>query len=680
MRRVITGLMAAGLLIGCGRGPMSLPHAVAPSLSPEDYAAVAESYRRLQDGKPLPEPLFQLADPGSPQPVDYTRFGRHIAVGTADYHYVLTDTAGLIKVVGEGIHPNETGVLADPRYVRLESAGKFDKKTWEYITANDPLTGFYAWTQVTDTEIMPGTKTLFTGMLLERAGLIVPALKAYHAALVHFPRDWCWGSDHSFLWYIAPTALGNIQRICRDYPELQLELADAYVSVANGGDTDPANDIITVNPGHWVRRTLEERQNRLADLSRLAVTRTRGKGRVQVVQYFSGQWELRVDGHPLLVRGITYQPTEVGVGPKSGANYATRWMFTDKNRNGRIDAAYDAWVDANRNDIQDENEPAVGDFQLMKDMGINAVRIYDSLKADRITYDSAAINKPLLRELCDSYGIRVIMGDYLGAFTLGSGASPAKGTDYTDTVQRRRMKEAVRQMVLDLKDEPFVLMWMLGNGNTLRADYKGVDAPLTNASRHPRAYAEFVNEVATMIHELDPDHPVAICNQDVQFLSEYARSAPEIDILGVLADRGEGGFGDLFFTIRSCIDLPALVLYGSDCYFEGQGLNEEMQVRYDDNCRRDLEYQQACGEYIGNCIGGVVFEWLDEWWRDGAGGAADRTHQVKGQHPQPFADNIAHLEWMGLMGQGSGRYSPFERQPRQVYQEYVDAWNPGARR
>jgi len=38
------------------------------------------------------------------------------------------------------------------------------------------------------------------------------------------------------------------------------------------------------------------------------------------------------------------------------------WMTEDTNNNGRADGPYDTWVDANRNDQQDSDEPVVGIF------------------------------------------------------------------------------------------------------------------------------------------------------------------------------------------------------------------------------------------------------------------------------------------------------------------------------
>ena len=99
------------------------------------------------------------------------------------------------------------------------------------------------------------------------------------------------------------------------------------------------------------------------------------------------------------------------------------------------------------------------------------------------------------------YGINLLLllmkrvqgfGDYLGAYVLGSGADWESGTDYTDPVQRKAMKQVVRQKVMDLKDESFLLMWILGNENNMSPEYNGVNATRTNAARYPREYALFM--------------------------------------------------------------------------------------------------------------------------------------------------------------------------------------------
>src|SRR3954468_20156839 len=78
------------------------------------------------------------------------------------------------------------------------------------------------------------------------------------------------------------------------------------------------------------------------------------------VQKTAQGWQLLVDGQPYVVKGICYAPTKVGEDPASGT--LRDWMTADDNKNGKIDAAYDSWVDKNRNNRQDPGETAVGDF------------------------------------------------------------------------------------------------------------------------------------------------------------------------------------------------------------------------------------------------------------------------------------------------------------------------------
>jgi len=608
----------------------------------------------------LPKPQFRLADPGF-FPVDYSRYGSFKDEGTAGYRFVVTDPIGLKSAVGAGIFPAESALKEDPEFQRLAAAGALIGEPWSIYRSKDRQKAFYAWTQ---SSVPDGTRVFFTGMILESAGLMPAAVKSYYAALVHFPRAYCWSEDGKFVWYIAPAALAKVQTICRDYPQLGCVLVNASVEVYNGKDLDFNNDRILVRPGRLV--VAGGKSNGLIDLKALRIIETRGTGKVQLVKFENGHWQMLVRGKPFFLHGITYHPTPVGLSPSADRHALDRWMFSDVNQNGKIDAPYDAWVDKNRNNHQDKDEPAVGDFKLMRDMGINAIRLIIPTESDS-TYNPARLNKPLLRELYSRYGIQTIAVDLAGAYTVGSGAKWEEGTDYTDPIQRQKMKALVRAKVLDLKDEPFLLFWILGNENNMAPGEGGVNATHTNAAANPKAYAEFLNELARMIHALDPDHPVAVGNAGLSLVDAYARYAPEIDLLGINAYLGQDGFGSLWDDAKRMFDRPVFIMeYGCDAYYQGRGEDEDGQKDYLAGNFRDIIFHQAGGPQTGNSIGGIIFQYLDEWWKDNSGWNADQQ-SVEPQGNYPFPDGHNNEEWFGIAGQGNGKNSPFQRQLRQAY-------------
>ncbi len=618
-------------------------------------------WRSYFKGKPLPEPAFRLAFPGASIFMDLTQYGEMTGAGGEGFAYVVKDADGLKQALGEGIDPN-LDVYKDPDYKKMNAQGLLKGSYWELLRTKEYQRTFFTWTQAPED---PGVRLFFTAKTLENAGLIEQAVKAYYASAVFHPKAAAWGADHSFVWYTAPAALSQVKRLCRDYPDLECELEGASFDIRNGEDTDLKNDVVKFNPGRIVRRTVEEKIKALPDLRSLPVAATRGSGKVKLVKYANGHWQMLVDGRPFYIKGITYWPTEVGLGPEKDPNAADRWMRTDKNNNGLIDAAYESWTDDGRKPI--------GDFALLKELGINAIRLYAPNNPGS-AYDPALMNKPLLRDLYQRFGIRVIVGDFLGAYTLGSGASWDQGTDYTDPEQRARMKAVVRAKVLDLKDEPFVLMWVLGNENNLPAGYMGVCASRTNAASQPEAYARFLNEVAEMVHELDPDHPVAVGNLVLGLVDHYNKYAPALDIMGVNSYPGADGFGRIFEEVRQKFDRPVLVTeYGADAYTDNQGPDEDRQLDIIKGEFHDLVYNKPGGPGAGNAIGGVIFEWLDEWWK--APNDPDGDHSIEHQEPEQTPDGYFHQEWLGIAGQGDGKASPFERRLRKAYFYLKDVLN-----
>jgi len=386
---------------------------------------------------------------------------------------------------------------------------------------------------------------------------------------------------------------------------------------------------------------------------------------VRTVKDENGVWRLVVNGTNYFIKGMGYSADQVGI-----SNPPTNdWMSSDINGNEKADGPYDSWVDLNRNDFQDIDENAVGDFALMKAMGCNTIRIYHCEN----------IKKDVLMDLYSRFGIRVIMGNFLGAYTKGSNADWQSGTDYSDKTHRQNMKDSVRKMVEEFKDEPYILMWMLGNEN----DSVGMDGnstvTKTNAPKNPKAYAQFVEEICQMIKSIDKNHPVGVCNATTKFIKVFAQYAPSIDILGFNQYSGPYGFGTLWQRVKQDFDRPVLITeFGCDAYNSKKSMTDEAyQAKYHKNAWQDIEKNSYWDDRgAGNSIGGVVYCWLDRWWLVGSPKLHDTT---LGAWAGPTIDGLFNDEWLGICSQGNGRNSPFKRVLRTVYftyQEELWNWDP----
>ena len=602
-----------------------------------------------------------LYDPGKEEAVDYEKYGEFTNVGTKDYKYIVRDQEGLSQAVGEGIYPNTGSIRWDPAFRKALKEKRLEGSHWDFMHSPDLEAAFLKWATAPEPQ---GLKMFYEGLILEKAGLIKHAIKCYYAIVVHYPGSY--GITYfKTPWYVGQAALAKIQFLLRRNPQIGYKLEDAEIRIINGFDKEVYNDIVITNPGRFVKngllaefpaiagsRFLREKPKPSADT--LSIKRRLGKGKVHLVQYENGDWQLIVSGKPYVIKGLTYAPTKVGESPDEGT--LSNWMYADLNQNHKIDGPYDSFVDKNKNNLQDTDEPAVGDFQLMKELGVNTIRIY---------HQPMPVNKQLLRELYKNYGIRVIMGDFLGKYALGSGAAWNPGTDYNNPEHKRNMMQSVTNMVMEFKDEPYILFWLLGNEN--------VYGYACNADKEPEAFFKFASQVARYIKSIDPEHPVGICNGDVLYLDKFGQNAPDIDIFGANAYRGNYGFGSLWRQVEQEADRPAFITeFGCPAYSDGKSAQEGelAQAEYHRGSWEDIKNNMAFAEGAGTALGGVVFEWLDEWWK----AYEPAIHDTKGTWIGPFPDGTMHEEWLGLCGQGDGKLSPFLRQLRKSYYMYKKLW------
>lgn len=296
----------------------------------------------------------------------------------------------------------------------------------------------------------------------------------------------------------------------------------------------------------------------------------------------SNRFQLIVNGRPYIVKGMVYSPMPIG------QNHT-----------------YDFWGDPEK--------PHIYDGKLMKAMGANTIRVYQPGKDPEKT-------KEVMRDLYYKFGIRVVMGHWLGFWD---------DPNYADIGFREKVKKDMLQMVNTYKDEKGILCWMLGNENNVSFSYspqtlnlwttaeiEALDDPYLKRQARAKIYYSFVNEVSRGIHEIDPDHPVVLANAELTDIEAAGEVTPDVDILGCSIYRGKA-FGSFFREVAMKFKRPVLITeFGCDRY--NSFLNEEdegIQSEFIEAQWKEIAKNTFEGSGIGNCLGGFVFEWTDEWWK-----------------------------------------------------------------
>ncbi len=303
---------------------------------------------------------------------------------------------------------------------------------------------------------------------------------------------------------------------------------------------------------------------------------------VRIQKLKNQHYRLIVNGRPYIIKGVCYNPIPIGLSHE-----------------------YNWW--------SDPNKPWIVDGKLMKEMGVNTVRFYQAGENPQAV-------KQVISDLYKLYGIRTLMGDWLGFWEYPY-------PFYGDGKFQDKVKKQVIEMVNLYKDEPGILGWILGNENNYSClghvnswSSEEIDReadPQKQKAMRAKIYYSFVNDLANEIHKVDPLHPVGLGNGELVGLEFANKFCPDVDFLACIIYRGKT-FGNLFKSIRMTFDKPVLLAeFGADCYDAYLKKEDQNMQAFFLQSQWNQIYENLANNKIGagNCIGGTVFEWTDEWWK-----------------------------------------------------------------
>jgi hypothetical protein len=357
----------------------------------------------------------------------------------------------------------------------------------------------------------------------------------------------------------------------------------------------------------------------------LAECKSRFIKKVEIRKNADGGYAFYVKGKPFLIKGVGYNPVPIGEG-------------------------YD------HDFFADENKPWKIDGPLMQEAGINALRIYNAGE------DLTQVIE-FIRYMYENHGIYTAMSDWLGLWDYPR-------ANYADSEFREKTKKRILKIVSALKNEPGLLMWILGNENNYTfsgqigfwtsPEIEKIKDPRKKIEKRAQIYYEFVEDIAKAIKEIDTVHPVALGNGEAQFIDTAAKICKNVDLLAIIAYRGKT-FGNLFPTIRNTFDKPIVLSeFGCDSY-DAYRKVEDQEVQKDFTVAQWEEiYAETVlsGNLSGNVLGGFLFEWTDEWWKHNEGYRDDWSiHNTEAgwQQSSYFFDIRAESnlnmneEWFGIV-------------------------------
>lgn len=346
---------------------------------------------------------------------------------------------------------------------------------------------------------------------------------------------------------------------------------------------------------------------------------------------------------PFIVKGVCYSPVPIG---------QTVWdyeLFSDMDKPWHIDAGF------------------------MEKMGVNTVRIYSPGQNNQTA-------QKFIRQMYKLYSI----------YTIFPVSIEIERSNFASKNFKNDIKKQILDLIDEYKDTPGILVWLIGNEIDYffyddRASWETEEIEKINSSfRRAKARAEivfeFVNNIAIEIKKIDDKHPVGISLGKTDFFNLIKEKLPDIDFVGLNCYMGSS-FSSVWNTAKKNKKPILITEFGYDAYnTKTKSEDQKNQSKFIQSLWRDIENHSYLKSDKSICLGGCLFEWIDEWWKYLPG--SPKKHDTIGSWPNAgwldFSSknpNNVQEEWFGILKMENTTNGIYKKTPRLIYHKMRDIWN-----
>lgn len=335
--------------------------------------------------------------------------------------------------------------------------------------------------------------------------------------------------------------------------------------------------------------------------------------------------QILINGDIFFIKGVGYAPVPIGDNP---------------NKRGNAD-----YFTSDYEDIYNR------DLLLIRQMGANTIRLWGWRNNENHSdFLSKAYNN-------GKGPIYIIVGFWINS------ESNLSSPDI-----REEIKSDFKKMVSKNKDNPAILMWVIGNELNRGRNKEELDDIFS-----------LINEMAGDAHleEGDNHRPVTTTLQDTNIIGsirDYDQKMDNLDIWSAQLYRGKT-FGRFFKDYSEVSSKPLIITeFGIDAYDERRNIeNEEIQSKYIESLWNDIVNNSNM------TIGGAVTTYSDGWWisEKRLTDCNDNNASIQGNCGyvlQSSPDKFANDEWWGIMRIKKNGSNRDTIEPRKAYYKLKDLW------